>query len=183
MTPIELLKRLHTTDLYLSLACAKRSDKARRRFIEVYGAYLLQVAEACSPSRRAAEGLTDRVLMYIFAPDATGELPFARYDGRISLAGWLALIVKRIAIREEKHHSGSVGLSADAELVPGALRMEAESCLSETELGDHLSGLVNANERRRLQAHLIACKECHQVIAFYAKRKDELVAVLPSDLR
>lgn len=88
MTPIEILKRLHTIDLYLSIACAQRGDQARKRFIEVYDAYLLQVALACSSSQSVAEELVDRVLTYLFTPDATGQLPFAQYDGRISLAGW-----------------------------------------------------------------------------------------------
>jgi hypothetical protein len=183
MNPIELLKKLHTTDLYLALACSQRTEKARNRFIEVYDDYLLQVAKACAPSRRAAEELAGRVLAYLFAPDASGELPFARYDARISLAGWLVLIVKRMSIREESGQSANPGSLARAKSTPKALRITPPSCLSEEDLGGYLSNLVNEKERRRLQSHLIACKECREVIAFYTKRKDKLAVVLPSELR
>lgn len=183
MTPIELLKRLHTSDLYLSIACSQRSDKARQRFFEVYGDYLLQVALACSSSQLVAEELVDRVVAYLFTPDGTRELPFAQYDGRISLAGWLALIVKRRSKREEKRFANNCGPVAGFKSVSQSLRFKPESCLSESELGGYLSGLTNAEERHRLKAHLPACEECRQLIAFYKKHKDKLVTILPSELR
>lgn len=183
MTLIELLKRLHTSNLYLAIACAQRSDKARQRFLEVYGDYILQVAIACSSSQLVAEELVDRVLAYLFTPDATGELPFAQYDGRISLAGWLALIVKRRARREGKGFANHCGPVAGFKSVYQSLRFKPESCLSVSELGGYLSGLTNAEERHRLKAHLPACEECRQLIAFYKKHKEKLVTFLPSELR
>ncbi len=78
---------------------------------------------------------------------------------------------------------GDPSLLAGTESTPESLQIRPRNCLSETELGGYLSGLIHLKERPRLQRHLRACKECRQVIAFYARRKDEFAAVLPSKLR
>jgi anti-sigma factor RsiW len=72
---------------------------------------------------------------------------------------------------------------AGTESTTEALQIKPRNCLSETELGGYLSGLIHPHERRLLNTHLPACAECRRLTAFYRKHKNKFATVLPPELR
>ncbi len=96
--PIEDLdKRIKVEDMYLALACLVGNDKAWRMFDQAYRGYLLRLATRYAGGREAAEDLiTDMLHDLVTRKDKPGKLH--QYKGYASLATWLAVIVRRMAM-------------------------------------------------------------------------------------
>ena len=97
-TPIEELeKRVKLEDMYLVLGCLMGSDKAWRTFDRTYRGYLLRLATRYAGGREAAEDLiTDLFSDLVTRKQRPGKLH--QYRGYASLATWLAVIVRRMAM-------------------------------------------------------------------------------------
>lgn len=102
-----LFNTLHTSDLYLSCACANQNDRGWTRFSTLYGTCIRNVARSVSHTRCLAADLADGVLAHIFLPDKSGRSRIASYDGRSSLATWLSAIICHQAINERERKSSS----------------------------------------------------------------------------
>src|SRR5712671_4063645 len=89
----QLLKQLHTTDLYLSTACALRRDKAWFRFDTIYRKYMNDLVTFICSTHSIASEIRDTTSVHLFLPDRTGQCRIASYDGRSSLATWLRVII------------------------------------------------------------------------------------------
>ena len=89
---------LRTTDLYLTIACAKPTESAWRRFTVAYQQYIDAVARSVSPTNSVARELAENLLADLFLPDSTGGSRIASFDGRQSLATWLRVVISRRAI-------------------------------------------------------------------------------------
>jgi RNA polymerase sigma-70 factor len=94
--------RLHTNDLYLSAACAQPTEAAWDRFITLYRRLILHLSQPLFPTRDAASELAGSITGHIFLPDRSGRSRIASFDGRSSLATWLAAVVNHKAIKERE---------------------------------------------------------------------------------
>lgn len=121
-------ERLHTGDLYLAMACAQASETAWRRFVSLYQQPAREAARRIMPSRLLADELADSAMGHVFLPDATGRCRIASFDGRSSLGFWLAVVVKRLALKERQRSRNRLEqLSDHLEIVDNqsVTRMEA----------------------------------------------------------
>ena len=101
-------EKIHTTDLYLAIACARGSEIAWKRLINDYKNYIFDLASFFCSSRTEGRELADGVVTSLFLPDRSGYCRIASYDGRTSLATWLRVIVSRRAINEHERKWNSV---------------------------------------------------------------------------
>jgi RNA polymerase sigma-70 factor len=99
-TRFGLASTLHTSDLYLSLACALPSEKAWERFRSSYQQYIFDLCAFALSSRGIAAELASNILSDMFLPDRSGRSRIASYDGRTALPTWLRAVVTRRAINE-----------------------------------------------------------------------------------
>lgn len=100
-TAFAFINKLHTNDLYLSVACAKPADEAWERFIALYQTFIGKVARAVSSTDAAAHAIANRITGHIFLPDGSGCSRIASYEGRSSLATWLSAILNNLAVEEQ----------------------------------------------------------------------------------
>lgn len=103
-----LCDRLHTDDLYLTLACTQPSQRAWEVFANAYRAYIRGLARVALPTEEAALDLAASIPGHLFLPDRGGHSRIASYDGQTSLATWLRVIIVRLAINrvanKANHH-------------------------------------------------------------------------------
>jgi RNA polymerase sigma-70 factor len=99
-TILDLTRQLHTTDLYLSTACALHRDKAWRRFDSVYRKYLNDLVSYICSAHSIATEIKETASVHLFLPDRTGQSRILSYDGRSSLATWLRVIITNRIINE-----------------------------------------------------------------------------------
>lgn len=92
--------RLHTTDLYLSVACARESERAWNRFSVLYQKCIAEIASSVQRSRGEANELAESILGHIFLPDKAGRSRIASYDGRSSLTTWLSSVISHKALND-----------------------------------------------------------------------------------
>ena len=89
--------KLVIDDLYLVFGCRAGSDEAWRLFDQTYRGYLLRLATRYAGSRSSAEELiTDLFHDLVTRPGSPGKLNY--YKGYASVATWLAVIVRRMAM-------------------------------------------------------------------------------------
>ncbi len=100
----KLFEKLHTADLYLAVACAEGSDRAWNRFMVLYRGYLHDLARQSRLAPHICDTLAESVFGHLFMPDRSGRCRIASYDGQISLAAWLSVIVSHLAANERKRH-------------------------------------------------------------------------------
>jgi RNA polymerase sigma-70 factor len=100
LTRLSFASTLHTSDLYLSLACALPSEKAWERFRSSYQQYIFDLCAFTLSSRDIAGELASNILSDMFLPDRSGKSRIASYDGRTALPTWLRAVVTRRAINE-----------------------------------------------------------------------------------
>lgn len=98
----EFVAALHTTDLYLALACAQSAARAWDRFMAIYEGFINDLAAFSSPNRDAGRELASSVRAEMFLPDRSGRSRIASYDGRCSLATWLRVVITNRAINERE---------------------------------------------------------------------------------
>jgi RNA polymerase sigma-70 factor len=104
---INFIGALHTSDLYLGLACARQTEAAWDRFNTLYRKYIDDLATSVTPTKNAAADLADNVLADLFLPDHSGQSRIASYQGRSSLATWLRVIISHRATNERKRLSNN----------------------------------------------------------------------------
>jgi RNA polymerase sigma-70 factor len=130
---VALCKSLHTDDLYLSTACAQNLAKARASLQSLYSRQVLSVALSACSSKCAGQELADSILGHLFLPDRSGRARIASYDGRSSLATWLAAVINHKAIQERRHQRNN-HLAIDC---AGHLADDGESVRIEASLRSH----------------------------------------------
>jgi RNA polymerase sigma-70 factor (ECF subfamily) len=96
------IEKLHTNDLYLTVACAQQSEAAWDYFYRKYHKYVLSLAFSFSTSSDAANELAANVMEDLFLRDRLGRTRIASYEGRSSLAAWLHVIVCHRAINDRE---------------------------------------------------------------------------------
>jgi RNA polymerase sigma factor (sigma-70 family) len=96
-TTLSFFSTLHTTDLYLTVACSPLSERAWARFGTAYQRYIDKVARAVSPTSDAARDLASDVTADLFMPDRSGHSRIASFDGQQSLATWLRVLISHRA--------------------------------------------------------------------------------------
>jgi RNA polymerase sigma-70 factor, ECF subfamily len=99
---IDILKRLHTDDLYLTLACAQSIDRAWERLDSLYSRYMQKQALKVCDNHQQASDLGQDTLTHLFLPDKKGKRRIASYQGLSPLTNWLAIVVQHRAIEEWK---------------------------------------------------------------------------------
>jgi RNA polymerase sigma-70 factor len=103
-----IVAQLHTSDLYLSTACARHCNPAWCRFDLLYNKYINDlIAYLCSAPCIAAE-IRETISGHLFLPDSTGRSRIFSYDGRSSLATWLRVIVTNRIINEGERKCNSL---------------------------------------------------------------------------
>lgn len=106
---INFVRALHTTDLYLALACARGSEAAWDRFTLMYGGYLQATANFVTAPSTTATEIADNVLVDLFLPGPSGRSRIGSYEGRSSLATWLRVVVTHHAANERERLRNSIG--------------------------------------------------------------------------
>ena len=96
-TTLSFFSTLHTTDLYLTVACSQSSDRAWARFVTAYQKYIDKVARFVSPTSDTALELASDVMADLFMPDRSGRSRTASFDGQQSLATWLRVLMSHRA--------------------------------------------------------------------------------------
>ena len=96
-TTLSFFSALHTTDLYLTVACSRSSDRAWARFVTAYQSYIGNVARFVLPNNDAARELASDVVADLFMPDNSGHSRIASFDGQQSLATWLRVLMSHRA--------------------------------------------------------------------------------------
>ena len=134
--PSTILKTLYLEDLYLSIACAEASEIAWRKFAAIYGEYIRKIALYVCTTGDQANELSSSVMADLYMPDRAGRSRIAGYDGRISLASWLRVVIKNRAInmRERKCNS-DVPLESVIELASDYSTCEIEISLRAKKYG------------------------------------------------
>lgn len=85
-------RSLHLSELALAHACALGKEVAWERFLQLYRAFLVQVAVAITGSVDLGQELADSLYAELYGLrqlDGERRSPFASYSGRGSLRGWL----------------------------------------------------------------------------------------------
>ncbi len=86
---VHFIEALHTNDLYLGVACARRLEVAWNRFNATYRKYVEDLACFVTSTPDAAIELADNILVNLFLPNQSGQSRIASYR-RAELAGYLA---------------------------------------------------------------------------------------------
>jgi RNA polymerase sigma-70 factor len=125
--PIGFLKRLHTDDLYLALACSLPGERAWERLDYLYREQIKKLAHAVCRKRDLADDLANSTLTHLFLSDQTGNRRIATYQGLSSFTHWLAVVIHNRAI--EEHNSfpkkfDQIDFTTDIEDAFGTERIE-----------------------------------------------------------
>jgi len=99
-TKLNLVRTLHTNDLYLAVACAEQTEEGWRRFDVTYHKYIRRVALSVSRTNDAGRELAENLFADLFIPDRSGHSRIASFDGQQSLATWLGVVIRRRALNQ-----------------------------------------------------------------------------------
>lgn len=80
---VSFFEQLHTSDLYLTTACALPSEAAWARFDHLYDRYVQRLTASVCATKDAAEDLAEGLPGYIFLPDQTGRSRIAGFGGEV----------------------------------------------------------------------------------------------------
>jgi len=119
----------HSTDLYLSLGCARRSTRAWRFFSAEFHDYIARLAAAATKSCDDGAELTACVIVSLYMPDRFGQSRIGSYDGRSTLATWLRVLVSHRAITEHRRkrlRPTSLGVLGDRPDETAHVKMDSE---------------------------------------------------------
>lgn len=104
----DILRCLHTDDLYLTIACGLPSEVAWLRFRSLYRKYIHDLARYSCPTPYVAREVADGVLADLFLYDRLGRSRIVSYDGRSTLGTWLRAVVTNRAINERERRSNNL---------------------------------------------------------------------------
>ncbi|MEW6207614.1 MAG: sigma-70 family RNA polymerase sigma factor [Acidobacteriota bacterium] len=102
------LGKTHTTDLYLTIACAQGNTDGWEQFFKLYRSFVFGLAKHFCSNESVGDDLADSLLSDLFMPDRSNRPRIASYDGQSSLATWLRVIVAHRASDERKLKWNSV---------------------------------------------------------------------------
>lgn len=142
---LRFLAQLHTDDLYLTTACAYKSETAWNRLAETYDHYINTVAHSVCPTHQEARELASSLLAHLFFPDRQGHTRIASYDGRAPLRSWISAIMKHQAMNQHELKSNealpldSLRLTASAQDTS-----EIEAALTNSKFKDAIADSFNA---------------------------------------
>jgi RNA polymerase sigma-70 factor len=125
--PVNMLMRLHTDDLYLTLACAQAGEEAWERLDSLYRGDIKRLAYGLCGNRHQAAEMAQDTLTHLFLTDKAGKKRIASYQGLSSLANWLAIIIQHRAIEVWKspfHHFEPIDMFFDVPDEVGTQRIE-----------------------------------------------------------
>ena len=155
-TAFAFINRLHTNDLYLSVACAKPSDLAWERFTLLYEAFIGKVARTATSTDDAAHAISDRITGHLFLPDGSGCSRIGSYEGRSSLAAWLSAVINNEAIKEQNRCNRLEQLESWHDEVDYPVRQNIDAALRENSYTSLvLDSLAVAGESLSEQERLI----------------------------
>jgi RNA polymerase sigma-70 factor len=99
---IKFITELHTNDLYLTIACAQKTEAAWQQFDDLYRGYIYTVAKYECSTLDAALDLADNLLSDLYFSDRANRSRIASYEGQSSLARWLRIVITHRAINERE---------------------------------------------------------------------------------
>ena len=200
-----LINGLHTSDLYLTFACAKPSDTAWERFDHLYQAFISRVAKRCMFNPDAARAVSDSILGRLFLPDASGRSRIASYEGRCSLAAWVSAVINNKALNAHRRYKDLESLESLPDIPDHAVLRKIEAVVRahryESSVRDSFIGASESlSDRERLVLSLryedgLKCIEIAGILGVHPstitrqlpqiceKLKDETVSILASKHR
>lgn len=95
----------YLSDIYLTAACALKSNPAWERFFKLYNGHIEKIAHSVSRNHQQARDVFSDVIVHLFSPDSSGGSRIASYNAQGALSTWLASIVKRLAINRSQLRS------------------------------------------------------------------------------
>lgn len=101
-------RKTHTTDLYLTIACAQGNADGWEQFFKLYRSFVFGFAKHFCSNESVSDDLANSLLADLFMPDRSNRPRIASYDGQSSLATWLRVAVERRASNERKLKWNSV---------------------------------------------------------------------------
>jgi RNA polymerase sigma-70 factor (ECF subfamily) len=104
----DFVSHLYSNDLYLTTACALRSEAGWARFYQLYDGYLKQCLRRLCREPQILNELLDSPATELFLPDRSGESRILSYDGRASLRTWLRVIIANRVINEHERKSNAL---------------------------------------------------------------------------
>jgi RNA polymerase sigma-70 factor (ECF subfamily) len=125
--PVSLLKRLHTDDLYLTLACSLHNEGAWERLDYLYRDQINKLAHVVCRKRDLADELARSTLTHLFLADPAGHRRIASYQGLCSFIHWLAVVIHNRAIEEQNsfaHRFDQVDFTTEIEDASGLVKIE-----------------------------------------------------------
>lgn len=153
---VRFCRLLHTSDLYLTTACAHISELAWSRFATLYTAFISKAAESSCLAKDSASELAGSIPGHLFLRDSSGQSRIASYDGQVTLATWLRVIITRRALNErERKYNHTERLENSSEVADHSAlkRLEADlrASLYEKAIAEALRAATSSlNERERL---------------------------------
>jgi RNA polymerase sigma-70 factor len=99
---IKFLSELHTNDLYLTIACAQKSDTAWQRFDTFYRGHIYEMTKYECSNLDAALELANNLLSDLYFSDRSKRPRIASYEGQSTLARWLRIVIAHRAINERE---------------------------------------------------------------------------------
>jgi RNA polymerase sigma-70 factor len=106
---------LHVPDLYLTAACAQRTEPAWSRFGDLYRHRIQGLCQWIWRDISASADAAQDVFIDLYMPDRNGECRIGSYDGMSSLTRWLRTIVMN---RWLNHRKRGAGKSRSLDIVP-----------------------------------------------------------------
>lgn len=97
---VDFLGKTHTTDLYLTIACAHGSEAGWERLFKLYHSFVCGLAAHFCSTEAVAHDLANKVITDLFMSSRSKRPRIASYDGQSSLSAWLRVIVLHRAINE-----------------------------------------------------------------------------------
>jgi RNA polymerase sigma-70 factor len=140
-------------DLYLALGCQRGDERAWRALHDSLGGYLRRLSNRAAGGEVAGEELfADLLADLVGRPRSPGKIQL--YRGLASLATWLAVIIRRMAVdraragdRQARQESLEDGPELSGRGTPEALLLREEAVrIGERLLGEVLAGLPPAQE-------------------------------------
>lgn len=140
-------------DLYLAFACVCRLPGAHEAFGVAYGPVVAQACSSFNPSAAFADDIMQNVMETLLVASPENQPRIAQYSGKGSLAGWVKIAARRMALRASKN--GEI-LSRDDSFVADMVEEpEFEAMLTKHLHRDELARIVGAAVRASPERRLI----------------------------
>lgn len=144
---IKFLSELHTNDLYLTIACAQKSDAAWQQFYALYRNHIYELAKYECSNLDAALELANNLLSDLYFSDRSSRPRIGSYEGQSSLARWLRVVISHRAINESERKGNSFESLDDLpdipdEKIPGFLESSIQANIYRPMILDSFRGVT-----------------------------------------